>query len=90
MRAIAAVVTGAVQGVGFRFTTQRMAQRLGLVGWVRNEPDGSVAVRAQGPSDAIDAFASYLAQGPQGARVTSVELDDVAPDPSLVSFEIRW
>ena len=56
MKAIQARVTGQVQGVAFRWHTQEQAQRLGVVGWVRNEVDGSVLVHAEGEDEAVDAL----------------------------------
>lgn len=76
-RAIRAVVTGAVQGVGFRDATRRRAGELGLMGWVRNEPDGSVGVHAEGEPAAIDALLAFLHEGPRGAAVGEVALSDV-------------
>lgn len=89
MQAISAVVSGRVQGVGFRYTTQAMGQRLGLVGWVRNQPDGTVAAWAQGTADAVSRFAAYLEQGPRAARVTSVDVLTAEPDPTLQGFQVR-
>ena len=66
-------VTGRVQGVGFRWWTRKAARALGLVGRVRNEPDGSVRVRAAGPSEALNELEGQLGQGPVMARVGAVE-----------------
>jgi DNA ligase D-like protein (predicted 3'-phosphoesterase) len=76
-RAIRAVVSGAVQGVGFREATRRRARKLGVSGWVRNAEDGTVAVHAEGPPAAIDALLSFLREGPRGAAVTDVAAQDV-------------
>jgi DNA ligase D-like protein (predicted 3'-phosphoesterase) len=76
-RAVRAAVTGDVQGVGFRQATSRRARELGLNGWVRNMPDGSVAVHAEGAGDATDALLAFLRQGPPGARVSSVDAHQV-------------
>ena len=73
--AIRAVVTGTVQGVGFRDATRRRALELGVMGWVRNGGDGSVAVHAEGPSDAVDALVAFLREGPRGAVVTDVAFE---------------
>ncbi|MBY6202002.1 acylphosphatase [Maritalea mobilis] len=62
-------VTGRVQGVGFRAWTQREATRRGLVGWVRNEFDGSVSALLEGPPDTVDAMVDAMQSGPIGARV---------------------
>lgn len=66
-------VRGAVQGVGFRWWTRRLAQDLGVQGTVRNCPDGTVEVHARGSGDALDAFARALAEGPPMAVVHGVE-----------------
>ncbi len=76
-RAVRARISGAVQGVGFREATRRRAQRLGVLGWVRNEPDGSVGVHAEGEAEAVDALLDFLRAGPRGARVARVDTDDV-------------
>lgn len=66
------VVTGRVQGVGFRWFVRREATRLGVSGWASNRPDGSVEVAADGSVDAIAALQEAIAQGPDGARVDAV------------------
>ena len=90
MEAIHAVVSGRVQGVGFRYSTEAMGRRLGLTGWVRNQTDGTVETWAQGPPEVVDAFISYLKEGPLHASVTSVDLSRVEPDPALTTFRIRF
>ena len=87
--AITAIVGGRVQGVGFRFTTENVARRLGVVGWVRNRLDGSVETWAQGPDDAVTEFAKYLEMGPRAAFVAWLEITAVEPDPELRHFEVR-
>jgi len=72
MKRLEATVTGRVQGVFFRDTARREAQRLGLTGWVRNEPDGSVKVVAEGNSDALQTFEQFLHRGSPAARVERV------------------
>ena len=68
-----AVVTGRVQGVGFRYFVLRTARSLGLAGTVRNAPDGSVRVAAEGPPAALEALVDRLRVGPSGAVVTDVD-----------------
>lgn len=72
-RAIRATVAGLVQGVGFRDAAVRRAHALGVLGWVRNEADGTLAVHAEGPGDAVSAFEDFLARGPRGASVEQVD-----------------
>ncbi|HET7798707.1 acylphosphatase [Nevskia sp.] len=68
------VVTGRVQGVGFRVATRRKAQALGLIGWVRNCADGSVEGLVAGPRfDAVLALRDWLRRGPPGAQVETLE-----------------
>jgi DNA ligase D-like protein (predicted 3'-phosphoesterase) len=76
-RAIRAVIGGTVQYVGFREATRRRACELGVMGWVRNEDDGTVAVHAEGPPAAIDTLIVFLRNGPPGAAVIDVAVDDV-------------
>lgn len=75
-RCIQAVVRGRVQGVGFRWFVRESARRLGLSGDVRNRPDGAVEVHAAGDADAVDALVDSLRQGPEGANVADVEVQD--------------
>jgi acylphosphatase len=72
--ALEARVRGRVQGVGFRYWTVNEAGRLRLSGWVRNEPDGSVTVRAEGDPAGLDRLVAVLKRGPAGARVDRVEV----------------
>jgi acylphosphatase len=66
-------VRGLVQGVGFRYFALRQAQALGLRGWVRNLPDGSVEVVAEGPDADLDVLEARLREGPVSSHVRAVE-----------------
>lgn len=68
-----AVVTGRVQGVGFRWFVRERATRLDLAGWVRNLADGTVELEAEGDADAIELLKGELARGPEGASVASID-----------------
>ncbi|WP_375460541.1 acylphosphatase [uncultured Enterovirga sp.] len=72
MSAIRVVISGRVQGVGFRYWTGREAGRHGLAGWVRNRRDGSVEAVFAGPAEAVAAMLEACRQGPAGARVDAV------------------
>jgi DNA ligase D-like protein (predicted 3'-phosphoesterase) len=75
-RAIRATVSGRVQGVGFREAAVRRADELGVLGWVRNDPeDGTVRVHAEGLPDAVDSMIEFLGEGPRGAAVQAVEVE---------------
>ncbi len=73
-------VAGSVQGVGFRAATQQRALALGLKGWVRNEPDGTVAVHAEGSPDGVRALIEFLGQGPPAGQVERVACTEVRPE----------
>ncbi|MGB9357520.1 MAG: acylphosphatase [Acidimicrobiia bacterium] len=88
-KAISATITGRVQGVGYRYSVVGMAGRLGLIGWVRNAPDGSVETWAQGRGPVLDEFVAFLEEGPRSARVDGVGVRPVTPDESLTSFTVR-
>lgn len=74
------VVTGKVQGVGFRFSTVRRAHELGVTGWVRNQDDGSVQAVLQGTADQVDQMLSWLRYGPPQARVEDVQVEQLYMD----------
>ncbi len=73
-------VTGRVQGVFFRQSAADRARELGVSGWVRNCPDGSVEVRLSGPAEAAEAMTDWLRQGPPAARVERVAVEEVEPE----------
>ena len=80
---------GSVQGVGFRRFAAREAAALGLSGWVRNEPDGSVSGAAEGPEPALAAFRARLAEGPPFAALARLDWEGLDMRSSLPHpFEI--
>jgi len=83
------LVSGKVQGVCFRASTQEQARRLGLRGYVRNLHDGRVEVLAMGTDDAIEALAAWLWQGPPSARVDAVDRQDGGESNEHDGFTIR-
>lgn len=87
-QAIEVRVTGRVQGVGFRDWTAREARQLGLVGWVRNEDDGSVAALIIGREDAVTTMIERLWKGPRLASVSDVKTQIVSIAEAPVHFRI--
>jgi acylphosphatase len=73
------LISGRVQGVGFRYFVQSVAHRESLSGWVRNLEDGRVETAAAGDRDAIERFERAIREGPPAARVSSVSVDDTFP-----------
>ena len=90
MKRIRIVVRGYVQGVFFRFHTCRLARQLGLRGYVRNLPDGSVEVIAEGISQNLEQLVEFCREGPEAARVESLEIEELPIDGELSGFEIRY
>lgn len=83
------VVRGRVQGVGFRWFVEREAHILGIAGWVRNKPDGSVEVLAMGSRDQLSGLRWRLREGPRAARVDDVEESEANPIAGLTNFRIE-
>jgi len=82
------LISGRVQGVGFRWFTESAAARDGLHGWVRNLPDGRVEAQAEGEADAVERFERALRRGPAGARVDAVEVESVMPTGRDTGFSV--
>jgi len=72
-------VSGRVQGVGYRYFVLRQAERLGVTGFARNRPDGSVEVVAEGSEELLDELADRLREGPAFASVSGMEREAIAP-----------
>lgn len=83
------IVTGRVQGVFYRASTQDKALQLNLVGWVRNTSEGNVEIEAQGSSDKISEFVKWCNKGPQFAKVDGIEVQQLVVSIELDDFEIR-
>ena len=75
LKGIHVIVSGVVQGVGFRWFVERVAGNLGLVGYVRNLYDGSVEAYAEGAEDILKAFHEELRIGPRAAHVSGIKVD---------------
>lgn len=85
-----AIISGRVQGVGFRHNTVLTARRLDLVGWVQNRPDGTVELVAEGPNEALQELLAFLHQGPRAARVEAVQTDWQPPSGQFDTFKVRY
>jgi len=90
MKRIHAKVTGIVQGVYFRASTRDAARALGLRGWVKNMPDGSVELEAEGPEEKISQLVIWLNQGPQYARVEKVEVKEIPATGKETDFHVDF
>ena len=87
MTARRAVVQGRVQGVGFRYYAARAARELGVSGWVRNLPDGSVETLVEGDAAAVEGYLDRLRRGPSASRVDGVVVEERAEEGHS-TFEI--
>ena len=81
-------IEGSVQGVFFRASAQDQARRLGLKGWVRNCPDGSVEIVAEGDRKNIDELIAWCRHGPAGAQVQDVQVQWQEPKGEFSAFRI--
>jgi acylphosphatase len=82
-------VSGEVQGVFFRYETRERARGEGLAGWVRNLPDGRVEAVFEGDDGPVERLVRWCHQGPDGARVSGVEVRDEEPE-GLQTFDVRF
>jgi acylphosphatase len=84
------VVTGRVQGVGYRHFAHQTALNLGINGWVRNQPDDSVLIIAQADPEVIDTFIDFLYLGPTRSRVVQISKSKINTMPIFDTFSIRY
>ncbi|HIE31169.1 MAG TPA: acylphosphatase [Methanosarcinales archaeon] len=89
IKTIHIVVTGRVQGVGFRYFTVRQAQNLGLSGWVRNLPDGRVEAAVQGHDNDVETLINLLRIGPASSEVTDVKIEEIEHE-AFSGFAVRF
>ncbi len=87
--AVTVRVTGRVQGVAFRWYAVQEAERLGVRGWVRNEPDESVAAHLEGDEQAVEAMVEWCRHGPRSAVVRDVAVREARPT-GATAFDIRY
>lgn len=89
-RAVHLLISGRVQGVFFRQSTQNLARRLGLSGWVRNLPDGRVEAKVWGSAEAVNELARWCHTGPANAFVTDVAMTDTEPEGTNPGFRVMF
>lgn len=88
MRRVHVIVSGGVQGVGYRYTMRMIAEDAGVAGWVRNRRDGTVEAEIEGTPEQVDQVLAWMAEGPPGSRVDSAQVTDAAPTGQR-GFEVR-
>ncbi|MCX8586910.1 MULTISPECIES: acylphosphatase [unclassified Gilliamella] len=91
IRLIKIIVSGSVQGVGFRFFTYQQAVKIGLVGYVKNLENGAVEIIAQGNNQQISQLILWLEHGgPRSARITQINMSELPLQENLTSFNVRY
>lgn len=87
VRTVRVRIAGRVQGVGYRYWTERVAGELGVSGWVRNRRDGTVEALFSGPPDEVAGMIERCRDGPPSAQVTSIDVAEAAAEPPR-GFEV--
>mgnify|MGYP001770158281 CR=1 FL=1 len=88
MKSVILTLTGRVQNVGFRYYTHKAAVEMGIQGFVKNRPDGSVYIEAEGEESPLSAFIGWCHKGPAWARVDEVEVQE-QPLQGFTGFNVR-
>ncbi|MCZ6680754.1 MAG: acylphosphatase [Candidatus Poribacteria bacterium] len=84
------LISGRVQGIGFRYFTKQNAMQLGIHGYAKNLPDGTVEVVAEGDNATLDQFMTILRKGPPAAKVDDVKVEARPFSGEYTTFEIRY
>jgi acylphosphatase len=84
------LITGRVQGVGYRYSAVIRANQHGVAGWVRNTREGHVEIMAEGPADDLEGFIEWCRRGPSAAWVQDVHVDWQPPTGEFSSFDLRY
>ena len=90
LKRYSAIVTGTVQGVGFRYYTVRAASKYRVYGWVRNKSDGTVQLECEGPEENVNNFLNWLETGPPSARVLEVRKHERPYQGYYRTFSIEY
>ncbi len=90
LTAVKIIVTGTVQGVGFRYFCLTQANNLNINGWVKNLPNGSVSSHVEGTQESIEKFCELLKQGPSHSLVAQIDITTVSYAGHFDSFEITY
>lgn len=83
------IISGTVQGVGYRYNSQQHALKLGIKGWVRNLNSGQVEIIAEGNADTLSKLEQWLGIGPSYAQVTQVDVEHQPATAEFSTFSIR-
>ena len=84
------IISGRVQGVGFRYFTQREGERFGLVRWVKNLSNGDVEAEAEGDEAQVDAFVEAIRRGPPASRILNFQINEILANHRDIAFDITF
>ncbi len=90
MKRLRLIVSGRVQGVGFRWASQKAARQLGVHGYVRNLPNGDVEIVAEGDDSAVTNMITWARKGPTWSRVDNLQLHDLPGPAEYAEFGVRY
>jgi len=89
VKTVYVVVSGYIQGVGFRYFAQHKALEFQIAGWVHNAPDGKVEIEAEGDARDIETFIDWMKIGPSRAVIRSFSVSEISPPRNFTNFTIR-
>lgn len=89
VKSVYILISGRVQGVGFRYFTQYKAREFQIFGWARNTPDGKVEIEASGELKNLEAFIDWMKTGPTRAVIKTFTVSDITPTRLFTNFTIR-
>lgn len=89
VKSVHILLSGRVQGVGFRYFAIRKAEELQINGWVKNNTDGRVEIEAEGEADQLSVFTDWLKTGPSRAIVTGISIEEFAPARNFTTFFVK-
>jgi len=88
-RQVYIIISGRVQGVGFRYFAHHKAEEFNIVGWVKNTPDGKVEIEASGEPQNLNTFVNWIKIGPARAIIKTFSVSDISPERSFTRFTIH-
>lgn len=90
MKHVSIIIRGLVQGVSFRYYTSQKARELNIGGWVRNAPDDSVHIEAEGEEENLNKFIAWCHDGPEASTIKKVDYNFSSPRDNFIDFKIKF
>jgi len=89
LKSVFLIISGRVQGVGFRYFAKYKADEIGITGWVKNTPDGKLEIEASGDSENLQTFIDWMKIGPSRAVIKTANISEITPVRTFTNFSIR-